>query len=132
MLLLETAIMLQLTPQGGLLARKLTRQEARQMAAARKSFGGGRPVKSAPCLRCGTPCDSAIQAAAHCVGPVRRDREAAERARTAAAKYSPETFKQQYPRWKYHASGKAVIVNDPEAESALGEGWADTPAAFEK
>jgi hypothetical protein len=33
------------------------------MAAARKSFRGGRPVKLKPCPRCGTPCSSAVQAA---------------------------------------------------------------------
>ena len=51
------------------MARKLTRRAARQMAAARKSFRGGRPVQPKPCPRCGTPCASAVQAAAHCVGP---------------------------------------------------------------
>jgi hypothetical protein len=37
---------------------------------------------------------------------------------------------QNYPSWRYHATEPAVIVADPEADDALGEGWADTPAAF--
>ena len=50
------------------MARKLTRRVARAMAAARKSFRGGRPVQPKPCPRCGAPCASTVQAAAHCVG----------------------------------------------------------------
>lgn len=36
----------------------------------------------------------------------------------------------EFPKWKYHRSLEPRIVHDPEEESALGEGWADTPAAF--
>lgn len=36
----------------------------------------------------------------------------------------------EYPKWLYHADGRSVVVNDREEEAALGEGWADTPAAF--
>jgi hypothetical protein len=35
-----------------------------------------------------------------------------------------------YPKWKYHRTLAACIVADAIAEAALGEGWADTPAAF--
>jgi hypothetical protein len=34
---------------------------------------------------------------------------------------------QEYPRWKYHATKRAVIVRDAQAEAALGEGWGDKP-----
>lgn len=34
---------------------------------------------------------------------------------------------QPYPRQKYHRSGKTAIVNDAEAEAALGEGWRGSP-----
>ena len=34
----------------------------------------------------------------------------------------------QYPKWKYHATEQALIVDDLDAEEALGEGWFDTPA----
>ncbi|MEN6537791.1 MAG: hypothetical protein ABFD89_29335 [Bryobacteraceae bacterium] len=40
-------------------------------------------------------------------------------------------MKQLYPSWRFHADGRAVIVQDPEEESRLGPGWADSPAAFE-
>ena len=36
---------------------------------------------------------------------------------------SGEKLEGQYPKWKYHASGDAQMVNDPKAEAALGEGW---------
>jgi hypothetical protein len=32
-----------------------------------------------------------------------------------------------YPRWKYHASKPAVIVEDAEAEKNLGSGWHNAP-----
>ncbi len=35
-----------------------------------------------------------------------------------------------YPKWKYHRTLPACVVPDPQAEAALGEGWANTPAAF--
>jgi len=50
------------------MARKLIPQEARQMAARRKQFRGGRPLQPRSCPRCGTHYGSATQAAAHCVG----------------------------------------------------------------
>lgn len=34
---------------------------------------------------------------------------------------------QAFPKHKYHASGKAVIVASPDEEKALGDGWADRP-----
>lgn len=34
---------------------------------------------------------------------------------------------ESYPKWKYHPSKPAVIVNDAVAEEALGEGWFDNP-----
>jgi hypothetical protein len=37
----------------------------------------------------------------------------------------------QYPRFKYHWSGKNVIVQNAEEETALGGGWADSLAAFD-
>jgi len=37
-----------------------------------------------------------------------------------------------YPKWKYHATKPAVIVADQAAEKALGEGWGESPAEFEK
>lgn len=36
----------------------------------------------------------------------------------------------QYPKWKYHRTLPARIVQDPAAEAALGDGWADWPGAF--
>ena len=111
------------------LARKLTRRAARQMAAARKSFRGGRPLQPRPCPRCGTPCASAVQAAAHCVGPAVRDRQ---RAALVAARLqrSAEDLKRDFPRWKYHATEPAVIVEDPQAEADLGEEWTDSAASL--
>jgi hypothetical protein len=111
-------------PEGSL-ARKLTRRAARQMAAARNNLRGGRPCEPRACPRCGTPCDSATQAAAHCVGPAVRERQAAAR-----RQHSPESLKREYPKWKYHRTKPAVIVVDPEAEADLGDGWADRPTAF--
>lgn len=34
---------------------------------------------------------------------------------------------QPYPRQKFHRTGKTVVVNDADAEAALGEGWRDSP-----
>ena len=34
---------------------------------------------------------------------------------------------EQYPKWKFHISKPALIVNDAAAEAALGEGWYDHP-----
>lgn len=36
----------------------------------------------------------------------------------------------EYPRWIHHPSGRSVIVNSPEHETAQGEGWYDTPMDF--
>ena len=36
-----------------------------------------------------------------------------------------------FPKWKYHKTKKAVVVNSAEEEEALGSGWADSPAAFQ-
>jgi hypothetical protein len=33
----------------------------------------------------------------------------------------------EFPKWKYHRSLPARMVNDPEQEAALGAGWADHP-----
>ncbi|MGD0522645.1 MAG: hypothetical protein ABSA48_15420 [Terracidiphilus sp.] len=46
--------------------RNLTTRQARKMAAARKSYCGGRPAKPTPCPKCGTLCDSARKALGHC------------------------------------------------------------------
>jgi hypothetical protein len=35
-----------------------------------------------------------------------------------------------YPKWKYHKTETAKIVNSEEEESALGKGWGDSPADF--
>ena len=113
-----------------LMARKLTRRAARQMAAARKSFRGGRPVTPKLCPRCGTPCASAVQAAAHCVGPAVRERKEAARLVAARPARSAESAKRVYPSWRYHRTKPAVTVGDPQAEAELGEGWADRPGAF--
>lgn len=33
-----------------------------------------------------------------------------------------------HPKWKYHATEQAVVVDDDDSEQALGDGWFDTPA----
>lgn len=33
-----------------------------------------------------------------------------------------------YPKWQYHASEPARLVNNAEEEKALGPGWVDNPA----
>lgn len=33
----------------------------------------------------------------------------------------------EFPKWKYHATEAACVVDDAEAEKALGKGWGDTP-----
>lgn len=35
---------------------------------------------------------------------------------------------QEFPKWKYHAVKDAVIVESKEAEAALGDEWANSPA----
>jgi hypothetical protein len=37
---------------------------------------------------------------------------------------------QKYPGWRYHRSGKSIVINDAESEAALGEGWSDSPGTF--
>lgn len=37
----------------------------------------------------------------------------------------------QYPKWLYHRTLPAVIVNNPDEHKALGDGWAESPADFE-
>lgn len=34
----------------------------------------------------------------------------------------------EFPKWRYHATKQALIVDDKDAEEALGLGWFDTPA----
>lgn len=34
----------------------------------------------------------------------------------------------EFPKWRYHATKSALIVDDKAAEEALGLGWYDTPA----
>ena len=114
------------------MARKLTRRAARQMAAARKSFRGGRPVQTKSCPRCGAACASAVQAAAHCVGPAVRERQEAARLAAARPARSAVSVKRVYPSWRYHRTKSAVIVENPQAEAELGEGWADRPGAFKE
>src|SRR5262245_60420566 len=47
--------------------------------------------------------------------------------RTTAACIVSPNINRQYPRWKYHRTGRSVIVKDADAEAALGEGWGDSP-----
>ena len=37
-----------------------------------------------------------------------------------------------FPSWRYHRTEPARLVNDPAEDAELGDGWADTPAAFEQ
>ena len=104
---------------------------AREMAASRRSFRGGRPVTPKPCPRCGAACASAVQAAAHCVEPAVRERERAARLAATRPPRSVESAKRIYPTWRYHRTQPAVIVRSPLEEAALGEGWADRPGASE-
>ena len=36
-------------------------------------------------------------------------------------------MKRDFPRWKYHATEPAVIVENPQAEADLGEEWIALP-----
>lgn len=36
---------------------------------------------------------------------------------------------QEFPKWKYHDAHEAVVVQDADAEKALGPGWRDSPVA---
>lgn len=38
----------------------------------------------------------------------------------------------QYPKWLYHRTKGAKLLHNEEEEKALGRGWKDTPAEFEK
>lgn len=35
---------------------------------------------------------------------------------------------QEYPRWKYHQTESAVIVQDADEDKALGKAWHNDPA----
>jgi len=107
------------------LARKLTRDAARQMAAARKSFRGGRPLKPKPCPRCGTPCASAVEAAAHCVGPEWRKRAKVARLVAKQQRRAAEDRGQEYPKMIYHPTKPAVVVNSAQEEAEIREEWGD-------
>lgn len=34
---------------------------------------------------------------------------------------------QEFPKWKYHPQHEPVVVDDADAEKALGDGWGDSP-----
>ena len=36
--------------------------------------------------------------------------------------------RQEFPKWKYHATEPACIVHNPSEEADLGDGWANSPA----
>jgi hypothetical protein len=36
----------------------------------------------------------------------------------------------EYPKWLYHPDGRRLVVKNRDEEEALGDEWADTPAAF--
>lgn len=107
------------------MARKMTAKEARDTAASRKHVVGGRPLKPRCCPRCGAPCASATQAAAHCVG---RNAPLAVWPVAVLTQVSESVRRYlEYPRWKYHPTKAPVRVNDAQGEAALGEGWSDRP-----
>ena len=37
-----------------------------------------------------------------------------------------------YPKWLYHKTLPEKVVNSKEEHDALGKGWEETPAAFDK
>ena len=39
---------------------------------------------------------------------------------------------QAYPTWRYHRDQPPLLCQSPAVVLALGDDWADTPAAFEK
>lgn len=39
----------------------------------------------------------------------------------------PQYVFQEFPKWKYHPDREPVIVDDYDAEKALGADWYDTP-----
>jgi hypothetical protein len=95
------------------------------MAAQRKRFRGGRPLQRRACPRCDTPCASTTQAAAHCVG--RKVQAEPLPAAAPLQRSEPSELWQEFPKMKYHSSGRFVTVKDAQAEAALGEGWGDKP-----
>jgi hypothetical protein len=95
------------------------------MAAARKNFRGGRPRKPKPCPRCGTPCASTLEAAAHCVGPDWQKRVKVARLRAQAKRRAAAGEGQEYPKMMYHRTEPPVTVNSAEEEAELGEEWGD-------
>jgi len=38
---------------------------------------------------------------------------------------------QEFPKWMYHRTEAARIVDDPVEQDALGSDWAESPAAFD-
>ena len=53
---------------------------------------------------------------------------AAEYEQTLLESLPPNGYEfQAYPKWKYHATEMARMVNDASEEAALGEGWGDSP-----
>lgn len=44
---------------------------------------------------------------------------------------TPDHLSPHYPAFRYHRTKEPVVIHSPEAEEALGEGWANTPAAFQ-
>jgi hypothetical protein len=47
-------------------------------------------------------------------------------------KPAPSTTHQEFPKYKYHRTQPELIVQDREAELALGDGWENTPPALAK
>ena len=105
--------------------------EAVQLQAGAPGAAREMSVTPKPRPRYGTPCASAVQAAAHCVEPAVRERERAARLAATRPPRSVESAKRIYPTWRYHRTQPAVIVRSPLEEAALGEGWADRPGASE-
>jgi hypothetical protein len=42
----------------------------------------------------------------------------------------PTGDKGSFPKYKYHASGQSIVIDNAEDEANLGEEWQDSPAAF--
>lgn len=38
----------------------------------------------------------------------------------------------EFPKWKYHRTKEAELVQDAAAEKALGRGWGDAPFAHDE
>ena len=85
-------------------------------------FAGGRPLRPRSCRDVASPALVRRRLRRTASGAMLRQR------RGPAAQGSQSMEPQRdYPRWKYHPTKKAVVVNDAQAEAALGEGWGDTP-----